>query len=1258
MATNNEKYLLYTCNAQSSDLKTATAMIQELQIEMDEKFKQLESLGYPYKEDLTVDECGCLKFADRESDGCHDGYKILRNKCNCDCDNCECNNQAITQDDFNEPNTIYELRYCFDLDGQTITLPEGSTLRFNGGKLNNGTIICNNTDIQGINNLEDVGDVTIEGTFKEGLILSINKEPKVYKDSQWQSITVDIDPDTILTELNAEVIDVTSTTEEAKADVRNVAGTLQFTFNLPKGSKGDAGESIQGPKGEKGDPGEKGEKGDPGDVTATTRPVVAYKSSKTQPATPTGGSWDASTNTVTYPNGWSADDELTPPVWMSTAIFNSKTGLEGTWSTPVRISAEDGKDGIDGTDGSDGVKTEFIYKRYREELSNPSTERPTQNNRNIDDFVPIGEGWSDHPEGVTDTILCEYVCTRTVLKSDDPEHDTYKWGEWIGPVLWAKYGVNGKDGDGVEYVYIRTTLNITPNITFNTQDPDYQTTEYLPTSNSIFAESANWTDDPKGVTEDYPYEWVSQRKYSWSTDGWGEFSTPALWAKYGFDGKQGDPGTGIAVKGTVDSVEDLPMTDNTIGDAYMVQGNLYVWDGDSWVNCGQIKGEPGRSSFTSFVFQRTNSTPTTPTGGTYSNPFPTDTAWKDGIPDGEAQVWMSQCLFWSDNVGNGVWTAPRVMTDTSDFDVEFSSVASPGNPTSNPSNWSNTASSSTIWMATRTYKNGVWSSWQISKIKGEQGQDGDTSYVHIKFSNDGGTTFTENNGETPGKYIGLLVDYVPADSNFPDQYNWSKFQGDDGFYYEYIYQRTQEEVAPTVPTTNQQTDDYVPSGWTDDPSGINSTYKYEWQCYRVKKDGIWSEFKGSHVDPTKAVLWAVYGEGVPGEMGEQGPITYPAGYWDSSITYTGDSTKRPYVLYNGEYYILIGTSSRVGVNPATDTINWLKMDMFESIYTDILFANQALVGQAVFNGDYMFSQDGINQSGEYTSSYGNFNAADPYKSTNSFRPNYCVNFKTGEVWTGAGKINFKADGSGYLANGAIKFTSDGNFTITPIWTPLTTEMTPDIFSSGTTLNIDKYRYFDCTYDSSSASVYENLLLPSASSYPGVELHFRDIRTRFTGTSSGYSTIKTELSFRDAAKGGQLSTISFYKIPHYSQDIVIKSDGSVWILDILGTSNKETDVFSEGTTFEAVGQGVTTSSGTQRILVFPDSTIVFPNSGEYWVDAADEGQYTHCKFVILPNKSVTINSFTYSAGDVSLLGGCIIHHTSGLYYYYKQTTIAP
>ena len=35
-------------------------------------------------------------------------------------------------------------------------------------------------------------------------------------------------------------------------------------------------------------------------------------------------------------------------------------------------------------------------------------------------------------------------------------------------------------------------------------------------------------------------------------------------------------------------------------------------------------------------------------------------------------------------------------------------------------------------------------------IPGTNGADGKTSYLHIKYANDGGVTFTGNNGEDPG----------------------------------------------------------------------------------------------------------------------------------------------------------------------------------------------------------------------------------------------------------------------------------------------------------------------------------------------------------------------------------------------------------------------------------------------------------------------------------------------------------------------------
>ena len=62
-------------------------------------------------------------------------------------------------------------------------------------------------------------------------------------------------------------------------------------------------------------------------------------------------------------------------------------------------------------------------------------------------------------------------------------------------------------------------------------------------------------------------------------------------------------------------------------------------------------------------------------------------------------------------------------------------------------------------------------------IPGKPGADGKTQYLHIKYSNDG-KTFTENNGEDLGAWIGTLVDFVQADStNFGD-YTWKKFTED------------------------------------------------------------------------------------------------------------------------------------------------------------------------------------------------------------------------------------------------------------------------------------------------------------------------------------------------------------------------------------------------------------------------------------------------------------------------------------------------
>lgn len=80
----------------------------------------------------------------------------------------------------------------------------------------------------------------------------------------------------------------------------------------------------------------------------------------------------------------------------------------------------------------------------------------------------------------------------------------------------------------------------------------------------------------------------------------------------------------------------------------------------------------------------------------------------------------------------------------------------------------------------------TWARFEgVQGPRGEQGipgvgADGKTSYLHIKYSNDGGSTFTENNGETVGSYIGTCVNYDQIDPNEVGSYTWARIKGDAG----------------------------------------------------------------------------------------------------------------------------------------------------------------------------------------------------------------------------------------------------------------------------------------------------------------------------------------------------------------------------------------------------------------------------------------------------------------------------------------------
>ena len=184
-------------------------------------------------------------------------------------------------------------------------------------------------------------------------------------------------------------------------------------------------------------------------------------------------------------------------VYMSQAMLNARTNTFGTWSTPIRIT------GLNGENGADGTDIEFIYLRN----TGDTPSKPASVNK--DDYVP--SGWTDSPSGITATYPYEWVCVRTKPSGSGT------WSAFSTPVIWAKWGDKGTDGDGTEYVFKRTEVETAPDAILVSSATD----GYVPTG---------WTDEPSGVSADYPFEWVSVRH---KTNGkWGAFSKPTLWNNY------------------------------------------------------------------------------------------------------------------------------------------------------------------------------------------------------------------------------------------------------------------------------------------------------------------------------------------------------------------------------------------------------------------------------------------------------------------------------------------------------------------------------------------------------------------------------------------------------------------------------------------------------------------------------------------------------------------------------------------------------
>ena len=267
--------------------------------------------------------------------------------------------------------------------------------------------------------------------------------------------------------------------------------------------------------------------------------------------------------------------------------------------------------------------------------------------------------------------------------------------------LLVQSGKDGSDGTSYERVFIHTTTESKP-ATPSTS----QTDDYVP---------SGWHDDPVGVSSSLPYEWISERE---KKNGiWSEFSAPALWAKYGFDGAdgaEGVAGTSIIWKGDFSSAPSNPQN----GWAYKntTDKKSYVYQDGQWyqMTIDGIDGKNGKDGL-SIVWKGDLQTPP-------SNPQ-TNWAYRD-TNNGRVYIWNGTA--WALMVVDGSDGADGAAGSDglSVFITYNDSTSQPSVPTGNGTTggWHTNATSAAIWMSQKVAASASDGAWGTPiKIKGDKG---------------------------------------------------------------------------------------------------------------------------------------------------------------------------------------------------------------------------------------------------------------------------------------------------------------------------------------------------------------------------------------------------------------------------------------------------------------------------------------------------------------------------------------------------------
>lgn len=612
----------------------------------------------------------------------------------------------------------------------------------------------------------------------------------------------------------------------------------------------------------------------------------------------------------------------------------------------------------------------FVFKQSATQPDPPTGE----------DIIPAG--WSNVP-----TVVGIWWMSVGEVRGA-----TGKVTSWSTPIKCT-----GEDGVAGKYYIFKYAVNTSPSdapaINRNADDPGSKWSDIVPA--------------------------MDKGQYLWMTIGMfndgkleGQWSAPIR-----INAEDGQSGVGVRMmyQKTIDYVNAPPFDEDNInpGSAWSTtipSGSGAVWgifaqiniDGtlaSNWAGPVLMSGKPGADgtdgtdgtvpNWKTYIYAKSTIIPTKPTS---QELIPS--GWKDSPDSNDGQWW--QCIGTVDGSSNKVVSWSDVIpVNGRDGDAqdgkhtEFRFASSPS-ATEHPSitrsdrnpgaAWTVefptlTTESPYMWMTKATIlpSNAIEGYWEDPVcITGEAGKKGDTGPA-------GKDGVNGSNG----------IDGVPGIS-IEARYSLGS------------------DTAPSAAFDSTIAKQRNPDGWSLTVPVPTQEKLYIW-CIQTRISYNNNSDELGHLELDWSTPFKLTGtNGLPGSDGHN-QIIYPQGIYDSTKSYVSDEYKAPYVYdpADGNFYVLNyegpwkGTDQVYSTPSESYTNNqryWIRFEGYEAIYTKIGIIANGLIGSAVFNGNYMFSQQGVDANGVMTTAYENFG-------TDNFTPNYQVNFATGDVTMNKGNIS-------------------------------------------------------------------------------------------------------------------------------------------------------------------------------------------------------------------------------------------------------------